>query len=141
MGMNAGMGNGGVHRFQAMSDINVTPLVDIMLVLLIIFMVTAPLLTHGIEVELPHVQSDAITAQVEPLTISVSPDGSASIEGERMSLSEMTDKVTFVRKSTPSIRIFVRGDTHAAYGHVMAVMGALKAAGIEQVGLITQPNS
>ncbi|MEG3639451.1 protein TolR [Magnetococcus sp. PR-3] len=141
MGMSTGMSGNGVQRYQAMSEINVTPLVDIMLVLLIIFMVTAPLLTHGIEVDLPNAQADAMTAQAEPLTISVTADGTPSIEGERMTLPQLVDKVRYIRQSTPEIRIFVRGDSAAQYGSVMGVMGSLKSAGIEQVGLITKPSN
>ncbi|OSM01753.1 protein TolR [Magnetofaba australis] len=140
MGMNVGMGGGlGQRPERPMSEINVTPLVDIMLVLLIIFMVTAPLLTQGVEVNLPGTSSDPLPSQAEPLVISVTANGAPAIETQPVTMDEMVTKVRAIRDQNPNIQIFVRGDRNAAYGSVMEVMGRLHAAGIRRVSLITQP--
>ncbi|MGN7613080.1 protein TolR [Magnetococcales bacterium HHB-1] len=142
MGMGVRMSEGGGDRFSgAMSEINVTPLVDIMLVLLIIFMVTAPLLTQGVEVNLPQASANPISSNQEPIVISVKPDGSTYIENKRIPLDELAAKVKAIRRANPQLPIYVRGDEKAVYGAVMRVMAGLQMAGIEKVGLITEPQS
>nr|CRH07147.1 Protein tolR [Candidatus Magnetococcus massalia] len=133
------MSGRGVDRFSAMSEINVTPLVDIMLVLLIIFMVTAPLLNHGVEVDLPQATAKPLPTKQEPLVISVLPDGTPAIEDRPMSMEGMVEKVVAIRRANPSVAVYVRGDRAAEYGSIMKVMGSLQSAGIDQVGLVTEP--
>ncbi|MBF0180800.1 MAG: protein TolR [Magnetococcales bacterium] len=139
MGMGTGMGGSGSDRLTAMSEINVTPMVDIMLVLLVIFMVTAPLLTQGVEVNLPDSQASAINTNDEPLVISVTANGATYIEERAVTVTEMTDKIRAIRANNPNFPVFVRGDRNAAYGAVMAVMSQLQQAGVDRVGLITEP--
>ncbi|MBF0296121.1 MAG: protein TolR [Magnetococcales bacterium] len=139
MGMGSSMGGSGQDRLTAMSEINVTPMVDIMLVLLVIFMVTAPLLTQGVEVNLPDSQASAINTNDEPLVISVTANGATYIEERAVTVNEMTDKIRAIRANNPNFPVFVRGDRNAAYGAVMAVMSQLQQAGVDRVGLITEP--
>ncbi|MGN7612696.1 protein TolR [Magnetococcales bacterium HHB-1] len=137
MGMGLG---GGPGRHQAMSEINVTPLVDIMLVLLIIFMVTAPLLQQGVEVNLPEEDTAALsTTNAEPLVVSVTRDGQPSIEGRTVTMETLVEKLTAIRNNRPDLTIFIRGDKDTAYGSVMAVMAGLQRAGFTQIGLVTEP--
>lgn len=121
------------------SEINVTPMVDIMLVLLIIFMVTAPLLTQGVDVNLPSTESTSLTPEDEPLLITVDRDGTPFIEKNSVSIAELTEKITAIRKNKPELPIFVRGDKDATYGAVMTVMSQLQQAGVDRVGLVTDP--
>ncbi|MBF0589782.1 MAG: protein TolR [Magnetococcales bacterium] len=137
MGMNMGSG-GGSKRFGSMSEINVTPLVDIMLVLLVIFMITAPLLNQGVEVDLPQTVSDPLPSEKEPLVVSVLPDGRAAIEDRVLSVEALTAKIHAIRKANPTLVVYVRGDKKASYGAVMAVMSQLQQAGVNKVGLVTE---
>ena len=127
------------HRFSAMSEINVTPLVDIMLVLLIIFMVAAPLMTQGVEVDLPDADTKALTSDIEPLVVSVAPDGTPYIEEKPVTATELASRITAIRNNHPKLPVYVRGDHKATYGAVMKVMAQLQNAGVSQVGLVTEP--
>lgn len=122
-----------------MSDINVTPMVDIMLVLLVIFMVTAPLLTQGVEVNLPAANASPLNSKQEPLIITVNQDGLTYIEKNLQSSTQLIEKVRAIRKSNPELPIFVRGDRKTAYGSVMMVMAQLQQAGVDRIGLVTEP--
>ncbi|MEO5346963.1 MAG: protein TolR [Magnetococcus sp. YQC-9] len=122
-----------------MSEINVTPLVDVMLVLLVIFMVTAPLLTQGVEVNLPDSEANALSTEQEPLVISVTANGSTYIEERAVTVTEMVDKIRGIRANKPNFPVYVRGDRTAAYGLIMTVMTQLQMAGVDKVGLITEP--
>lgn len=122
-----------------MSEINVTPMVDIMLVLLVIFMVTAPLLTQGVEVNLPSTQAAPLQSKQEPLIISVNQDGTTYIEKNVQSMTQLIAKVTAIRQSNPDVPVFVRGDRRTPYGSVMMVMSQLQQAGVDRVGLVTEP--
>ncbi|MEO5354840.1 MAG: protein TolR [Magnetococcus sp. XQGC-1] len=122
-----------------MSDINVTPMVDIMLVLLVIFMVTAPLLTQGVEVNLPAASASPLQSKQEPLIITVNQDGLTYIEKNLQSSTQLIEKVRAIRKSNPELPIFVRGDRKTAYGAVMLVMAQLQQAGVDRIGLVTEP--
>lgn len=126
---------------SAISDINVTPMVDIMLVLLVIFMVTAPLLTQGVDVNLPTTNTSPLTSDHEPLMITVSKDGTAFIEKNVVTIAQLTEKVAAIRKNSPELPVFVRGDQNATYGAVMIVMSQLQQAGVDRVGLVTEPPS
>ncbi len=130
---------GGRRRAHAMSEINVTPMVDVMLVLLIIFMVTAPLLTSGVEVDLPETSSAAIKGEDEPLAVSVNAQGAIFVQDTEVTLETLADRLAVVSKQNHDLRIFVRGDRAIDYGRVMQVVGAINAAGYRKVALITDP--
>tara|TARA_R100001129_G_scaffold173748_2_gene145544 strand:+ start:1550 stop:2008 length:459 start_codon:yes stop_codon:yes gene_type:complete len=121
-----------------MSDINVTPFVDVMLVLLIIFMVTAPLLTVGVQVDLPDTKAGAVSGQDEPLAVSVDAGGQIYIQDTAVDLDTLVPRLHAITGNNPDIRIFVRGDRAINYGRVMAVMGQINAAGYRRVALIAQ---
>lgn len=130
---------GGRRRTRAMSEINVTPMVDVMLVLLIIFMVTAPLLTSGVEVDLPEAGSTAIKGEDEPLAVSVNAQGSIFVQDTEVTLETLAPRLAAVSGRNEDLRIFVRGDRAIDYGRVMQVVGAINAAGYRKVALITDP--
>ena len=123
-----------------MSEINVTPMVDVMLVLLIIFMVSAPLLTVGVPIDLPQTKAKSLDQDKEPLTISVNTKGEIYLQNSEIKLEELVAKlqaVTQARGGTDE-RIYVRGDRKVDYGTVMRVMGRLSAAGFRRVALVTE---
>lgn len=128
----------GRNKRTQMSEINVTPFVDVMLVLLIIFMVTAPLLTVGVEVDLPKTKAGAISGQDEPLAISIDNEGRIFVQDTEVELDAMTTRLQAVSENNPDVRIFVRGDANVDYGRVMQVMGTLNLAGFSRVALITR---
>jgi len=127
----------GRMRRRAMAEINVTPFVDVMLVLLIVFMVTAPLLTVGVPVDLPKTRAPALGQEREPLSITVERDGTIFLQKERVAQAALVEKLTAIAANGYNQRIFVRGDTQANYGKVMEVMGLLAAAGFTHIGLVT----
>lgn len=129
-------GRGRLRR-RAMAEINVTPFVDVMLVLLIVFMVTAPLLTVGVPVDLPKTRAPALGQDREPLSITVRRDGTIFLQKEKVSEDALVDKLKAIAANGYDQRIFVRGDDHAIYGKVMEVMGLLAAAGFTHIGLVT----
>jgi biopolymer transport protein TolR len=132
-------GRGGRSRQRAaMSDINVTPLVDVMLVLLVIFMVTAPLMTVGIPVDLPKTRAPNINESTEPLTVSVNKEGKIYIQDTEVQLDTLLPKVQAIMTAKPETRIFVRGDESVAYRRIMEVMGTLHSAGYNKVALLTE---
>ena len=146
MGMSVGnssAGRGGRgHRRRGrhhglMSEINVTPFVDVMLVLLIIFMVAAPLLTVGVPIDLPETQAKALNAETQPITISVNKDGQVYLQETEVAIEEIVPKLEAIAKTGYEERIYVRGDTAAAYGTVMKVMARVSAAGFRNLGLVT----
>ena len=124
---------------EPMGEINVTPLVDVMLVLLIIFMVTAPLLTQGVNVDLPDTQSPPMQQNVEPLVISIKSNGSIFLQKHVVTLDQLAPRIIAMRKEKPDLPVFIRGDAKTPYEHVAQVMGALETAGIRKVGLVTEP--
>jgi biopolymer transport protein TolR len=119
-----------------MTDINVTPMVDVMLVLLVIFMVTAPLLTVGVNVDLPEAQAPAIAGQDEPLSVSVDRAGQIFIQDTAVDIDALAPRIRAISGNNPDVRIFVRGDQAIDYGRVMAVMGAIHAAGFNKIALL-----
>ena len=125
-------------RQQPMSDINVTPFVDVMLVLLVVFMVTAPLLTVGVQVDLPKAQASLIQEPDEPLSVTVDFEGRVYLQNSEIELRKLTARLIAVTGANPDIRIFVRGDKTIDYGRVMQVMGTINAAGFKRVALITE---
>lgn len=127
---------------RPMSDINVTPLVDVMLVLLVIFMITAPLLSTGVNVDLPQTRSATLDDQDQPLAISVDRNGHIFIQDNEVDLPTLATKLAAVTNNNKDVRIFVRGDQAIEYGQVMSVLGAVYEAGYRKVALLTeQPNS
>jgi biopolymer transport protein TolR len=120
-----------------MSEINVTPFVDVMLVLLIVFMVTAPLLTVGVPVDLPKTRAQALGQDREPLSVTVKRDGKVYIQNTPVAEDELVAKLTAIAANGYDQRIFVRGDRAVDYGRVMEVMGLLSAAGFTHIGLVT----
>ena len=121
-----------------MSDINVTPLVDVMLVLLVVFMITAPLLTVGVPVDLPKTNASQMVGQDEPLVIAVNSEGAVFLQETKISLEQLVPRLEAITENKKDIRIFVRGDQSIAYGQVMEVMGAVNLAGFTRVALITE---
>jgi biopolymer transport protein TolR len=143
--MSAGLQPGGAlssrrarrRSARPMSEINVTPMVDVMLVLLIIFMVTAPLLTVGVPIELPKSEAKQLEGDKEPLTISVDPEGKIFLQETELQIDEIVPKLTAIVKNGYDERIFVRGDRRVNYGVVMRVMGTISAAGFRRIALIS----
>ena len=126
------------RRYQPMAEINVTPFVDVMLVLLVVFMVTAPLLTVGVKVDLPRVESKIIKGNDEPLTVSINGAGEIYLQEGLILLQELVPKLRAITSENPEARIFVRGDKEINYGLVMEIMGAINSAGFEKVALVTK---
>lgn len=123
---------------RLVSEINVTPFVDVMLVLLVIFMVTAPLLTASVDVDLPRSQAAQATGQDEPLVVSVNAQGKIYLQDTELEQDALIARLQAVTANKPDQRIFVRGDKALAYGRVMEVMGALSAAGFAKVALVAE---
>lgn len=121
-----------------MSDINVTPLVDVMLVLLVVFMITAPLLTVGVPVDLPKTNASQMVGQDEPLVISVNAKGEVFLQETKITLEQLVPRLEAITQNKKDTRIFVRGDRAIAYGQVMEVMGTVNLAGFTRVALVTQ---
>jgi biopolymer transport protein TolR len=120
-----------------MSEINVTPLVDVMLVLLIIFMVAAPLLTVGVPIDLPETAAKPMEGQTDPINISVDAEGKIFLQDSEIPFDEVVPKLQAIAKNGVEDRIYVRGDQNADYGMVMRVMARISAAGFKKIGLIT----
>ena len=122
-----------------MSDINVTPLVDVMLVLLIVFMVAAPLMTTGVPIELPKTEAKPLPTPSEPLTISVQADRKVFIDKTEIALGDLAAKLQALAKNGNDEQLMVRGDTAVPYGAIMEVMGVLNSAGFTKISLVTSP--
>lgn len=120
----------------AMSEINVTPLVDVMLVLLVIFMVTAPLLTVSVPVDLPQTQGQNVPSDKEPLVVTITARGEVYLQETKVTLEALAPRLMAMKGANPDMRIFVRGDKGVAYGRIMEVMGALSSAGFKHVALV-----
>jgi biopolymer transport protein TolR len=125
-------------RYPPMADINVTPFVDVMLVLLVIFMIAAPLLTVGVPVDLPKTQAATINEQVEPLTITINGQGQLYIQEAEVAVDQLVPRLQAIVRSKADQRIFVRGDKGIQYGRVMEVMGLVSSAGFDKVALIAE---
>lgn len=128
----------GGARQAPMSEINVTPMVDVMLVLLIIFMVAAPLLTVGVPVNLPQSQAAPLNEKTEPLAITIKADGAVFIQDTPVQTEELAARLQAITENKPDTRIYVRGDHSIDYGRVMEVMGLITSAGFTKVALITE---
>ena len=139
-----GGGGGGSRRRRARrlapnAEINVTPFVDVMLVLLIVFMVSAPLLTVGVPVNLPETQGSQLDADVKPITVSVQGDGKVFLQETVIPVEELAAKLRAVTANASEKPVFVKGDKTASYGDVLQVMGALQGGGFTKVGLVGLP--
>lgn len=150
MGMSAGAGSGGGGGRRGSrrrgggkrglnSEINVTPLVDVMLVLLIIFMVAAPMMTVGVPIDLPETKASAMNSDTQPITISVNAKGEVYLQEAPIAVDEVVAKLQAIATTGYNERIYVRGDTAAAYGTVMKVMALISSAGYKNIGLVTAP--
>ncbi|AOG08828.1 MAG: protein TolR [Alphaproteobacteria bacterium] len=144
MGMSVGSGSkGGGRRGRRggkralVSEINVTPFVDVVLVLLIIFMVAAPMMTVGVPIDLPQTQAQAMSSENQPITVSVNPAGEIYLQETAIPIEEVVPKLQAIATTGYSERIFVRADTAATYGIVMQVMARISAAGFTNIGLVT----
>ena len=139
MGMNVGNSSSKRRtRTQNFSEINVTPMVDVMLVLLIIFMVAAPMMTTGVTVDLPDSKASPIAGQDEPLSVSVTSDGRIFIQKAKVELKDLQSKLRSITGEKRDTRIFVRGDKNIDYGKIMQVVGEINAAGFGKVALVTE---
>ena len=128
----------GIHKKPPMSDINVTPMVDVMLVLLVIFMVTAPLLTVGVPVELPKTEAREITQQTEPLVISIDALGKVFIQDTEIGMGQLIPRLKAISKAKQNNKIFIRGDTSISYGQVLELMALITSSGFDQVALVSE---
>jgi biopolymer transport protein TolR len=145
MGMSSGGSGGWTSRRSrrrgggaVMSEINVTPMVDVMLVLLIIFMVAAPMLTVGVPLDLPQTQAQAVSQDHQPLVISINSKGQVFLQETEIQVGELVPKLMAIAKAGYDERIFVRGDKSVDYGAVMQVMGRLSGAGFKRVALVSE---
>jgi biopolymer transport protein TolR len=123
-------------RSRPMSDINVTPFVDVMLVLLIVFMVTAPLLSAGVPVDLPQAQAKPLALEKEPITVTVDTQGRIFIKDDPVTMEDLVGKLSAATASNFDERIYVRGDKAVSYGQIMQVMGVISSAGFSHIGLV-----
>ena len=137
MGVGLKRSTGG-RRHRPMGEINVTPFVDVMLVLLIVFMVTAPLLTVGVEVDLPKTKAGAINADAAPLVVSIKSDGTLYLQETVVEPQALIPRLKAISNANPDVRIFVRGDRAVSYGEVLSVMGRIQSAGFEKVALVAK---
>ena len=136
--MGGGRGRGGRGRYRPLAEINVTPMVDVMLVLLIIFMVTAPLMTSGVSVDLPKTNAQPLNSDSEPLTVSIKADGAIFLQEQAVDVAELVAKLQAIAKNNAERRIFVRGDKDLAYGRIMEVMGTITQGGFTKVALLAE---
>ncbi len=131
-------GRGRGYRRNQFTEINITPFVDVMLVLLVIFMVTAPMMTTGVPVDLPESTASPIAGKDEPLTISIKKNGSIYLQDNKIKLNELAPKLIAISGEKKDTRIFVRGDKNIDYGKVMKVVGEVNSAGFLKVALVSE---
>ena len=138
-GGSSGRRRRGGRKHKPMADINMTPFIDVMLVLLIIFMVAAPLLTTGVPLDLPQTGAQSLNLEKQPLVVSIKADGKVFLMETEITLEELVPKLQAVSKTGPDERIYIRGDKSIAYGRVAEVMAALTTAGYRKVALVNEP--
>jgi len=136
--INGGLRGRKVGSYRPMSEINVTPMVDVMLVLLVVFMITAPLLTVGVPVDLPKTKSSVIVGEDEPLVVTLNAEGKLFLQDTEVALDKLVARLTAITENRKETRVFVRGDRKIAYGKIMEVMGLINRAGFDRVALITE---
>jgi biopolymer transport protein TolR len=139
-GRKSGRGRRGVPRYGAMADINMTPFIDVMLVLLIIFMVAAPLLTSGVAVDLPQAKAGALNVEQKPISITLNDRGDLFLMDQPVSYAEFADRLKALAKDGADARVYVRASKVVPYGKVADIMGQLTSAGYKKVALVTQPD-
>jgi biopolymer transport protein TolR len=139
MGRSGRSGYQSRHRLNA--DINVTPLVDVMLVLLIVFMVASKLFNSGVDVELPKTDANALTAEQDPITISVDKTGKVFLQDEELNVEILIERLVAISTNGYDERIYLQADEDSDYGAVMKVMSAVNVAGFTNLGLVTQPEA
>ena len=128
-------------RRRAISEINVTPFVDVMLVLLIIFMVTAPLIQQGIDVQLPKTQSDGLTSKEERLVVTVKKNGKLFVQRAEVKIAELEKKMRLIFETRGNKEVFLRADKRVPYGKVAKALATLRRAGATRVGMVTEPDA
>ena len=144
--MGASMNMGGPRagrrgrRYKPMSEINVTPFVDVMLVLLIVFMISAPLLTAGVPLDLPQTKAQALEGDTKPLTVQLDAKGRVFLQTTELKLDEVVPKLKAIAKNGYEERVFVRADKAVDYGAVAKLVSAISAAGFRRIGLVTEPD-
>jgi biopolymer transport protein TolR len=126
------------QRGQMVSQINVTPLVDVMLVLLVIFMVTAPIIQQGVAINLPKVKAEALPGKEEQFVVSITRGSEIYLNDAKMSADQLTDKLRAISQERHDSKVFIRADDQVPYGEVIRTMAAIKSAGIENVGMVTE---
>ena len=136
-----GGGRNGRGRYRPLAEINVTPLVDVMLVLLIIFMVTAPLMTSGVTVDLPKTSASPVNADAQPITISINSQGKVFLQNDAVEIGDLVTRLQAATNGQTDRRIFVRGDQSITYGQIMQVMGTIVSGGFSKVALLAQQPS
>ena len=136
--INGGLRGRKVGSYRPMSEINVTPMVDVMLVLLVVFMITAPLLTVGVPVDLPKTKSSIIVGEDEPLVVTLNAKDKLFLQDTEVALDKLVARLTAITENRKETRVFVRGDRKIAYGKIMEVMGLINRAGFDRVALITE---
>jgi biopolymer transport protein TolR len=129
------------HDNTSISQINVTPLVDVMLVLLVIFMVTAPILQQGVNVNLPAAKTGALQGEEQQLVVSLTKEGAYYLNDHRVSLEDLQGKLRSIIRLRPDRQVYLRADQSLRYGQVMRAVAAIKEAGIQKIGMVTQPPS
>jgi len=134
----SGRGGGRRNGHRPMGEINVTPFVDVMLVLLIVFMVTAPLLTVGVPVDLPKTQAGQVNADDAPLVVSLQKQGKLFLQDTEIDADNLVPRLKAISQANNQVRIFVRGDRSVAYGEVLSLMGRIQSAGFERVALVAE---
>ncbi len=137
MGFSSPNGSNGKRRYAA--EINVTPLVDVMLVLLIIFMITAPMMTRGIKIDLPATTAKPLPQKTKPVTITIDKKGQIYLDSHAMDKAALKARLILLRKKDPKLRLLLKADRAVPYGIVAGLMAELKEAGIEELGLVTRP--
>jgi biopolymer transport protein TolR len=140
-GRKSGRRRRGVPRYGAMAEINMTPFIDVMLVLLIIFMVAAPLLATGVPIDLPQTKAAALNIEQKPLSVAIDAKGDVFLMDQPVAIEDLTNRLQQVAKSGFDERIYVRGAKEVNYGRIAEVMSLITAAGYKKVALVTQPDS
>ncbi|HUZ62143.1 MAG TPA: protein TolR [Acetobacteraceae bacterium] len=126
----------GRGRYRPLAEINITPMVDVMLVLLIIFMVTAPLMTSGVNVDLPKTTANPVNSDATPISVSINAAGKVFLQNTQVPLGQLVPKLQAIAQNNPKRRIFVRGDQSITYGRIMQVMGTITTGGFTKVALL-----
>jgi biopolymer transport protein TolR len=141
MGGSVGRGRRGVPRYGAMADINMTPFIDVILVLLIIFMVSAPLLSSGVTVDLPKASAGALNVEQKPVSIAIDEKGQVFVMDQPVADVDVLDRLKSLAKDGPDTRVYVRAARTVAYGRVAEIMAQVTQAGYKKVALVTEPQA